>query len=97
MNKQERTIWQIAEATYMLLENAGELQGATPTDEHLKTFVEYLEDKFNNIIKKLIAGTDVVKLQGFLEAVEKDNPHLTKQQKGQLLKDTVVTGLFNHG
>ncbi len=90
----EKLFWQIAEATYMLLEDTGELQGATPTDEHLKTFVDYLEEKFNNIIKKLIAGTDVAKLQGFLEAVEKDNPHLTKQQKGQLLKDTVVTELF---
>ncbi|MDS2465020.1 hypothetical protein RKT92_00765, partial [Streptococcus pneumoniae] len=27
----EKLFWQIAEATYMLLENAGELQGATPT------------------------------------------------------------------
>lgn len=90
----EKLFWQIAEATYMVLENAGELQGATPTDEHLLAFVEYLEDKFNRIVKRLIAGVDKDRIKGFLKAVEQDNPDLTDQQKGQLLRDMVVSGIF---
>ena len=61
-----------------------------PTQAQRIHFCEYLEGQFQNIIKKLIAGTDKQVLESLLEALQ-----LPKEKQAQFVRDVIVSGLLS--
>lgn len=59
---------QIAEACFLLIADSSPVP-VQPTQAQRIHFCEYLEGQFQNIIKKLIAGTDKQVLESLLEAL----------------------------
>ena len=80
---------QIAEACFLLITESSPVP-VQPTQAQRIHFCEYLEGQFQNIIKKLIAGTDKQVLESLLEALQ-----LPKEKQAQFVRDVVVSGLLS--
>ena len=80
---------QIAEACFLLIADSSPVP-VQPTQAQRIHFCEYLEGQFQNIIKKLIAGTDKQVLESLLEALQ-----LPKEKQAQFVRDVVVSGLLS--
>ena len=80
---------QIAEAYFLLIADSAPIPVQSTQAQRIH-FCEYLERKFLNIIKKLIAGTDKQALESLLEALQ-----LPKEKQKQFIHDVVVSGLLN--
>ena len=80
---------QIAEACFLLIADSSPVP-VQPTQAQRIHFCEYLEEQFQNIIKKLIAGTDKQALEFLLEALQ-----LPKEEQGQFIRAVVVSGLLS--
>lgn len=74
---------QITEACYMAL-------GATPTQVQRLTFCDYLEQRYETILKKMIASTDKQALGELLDVLK-----LPAETESQFIRDMAVSGLLS--
>lgn len=74
---------QITEACYMAL-------NATPTQAQRLVFCDYLEQQYENTLKKMIASTDKQALGELLDLLE-----LPAETESQFIRDMVVSGLLS--
>lgn len=74
---------QITEACYMTL-------NMTPTQAQRLRFCDYLEQQYENTLKKMIASTDKQALKELLDLLE-----LPAETESQFIRDMAVSGLLS--
>lgn len=74
----------VAEACYMVL-------GLTARQEQINGFCDYLEDRFKELVKIVVSGTDKEALGSLLDCLELD-----EDTEKRLIKDVAVSGLLSN-